>query len=130
MVEATSSYWLVAEENLAIAYLSAEFRERNETWCMQSHRICYLASIVVAPHCRRKGVARALLDKLKREALARGVTHIELDVWAFNKDAKAAFRQLGFLPLMERMSIPAELEHRHQPHRKTMPRPGAIKPRK
>lgn len=108
MIQAPSSYWLVAEEDQPIAFLSAEFREREENWCLVAHRVCYLAGIMVAPPFRRKGIARALLGELRREADARGVTSIELDVWAFNEQAKQAFTSLGFCGIMERMTLGAE----------------------
>src|ERR1043166_2352854 len=108
MIRAPSSYWLVAEEDQPIAFLSAEFRERDESWCFVSHRVCYLAGIAVAPRFRRRGVARALLGELKREADARGVAFIELDVWAFNEQARHVFTSLGFRRVMERMTLTAK----------------------
>jgi ribosomal protein S18 acetylase RimI-like enzyme len=111
-IEAPSSCWLLAEESGVAGYLSADFRERAETWYMIPHRVCYLGGIVVAPHCRRKGIARALLAELKREAHVRGVARIELDVWTFNERAKAAFAKLGFHSVMERMALSAELPNR------------------
>ena len=104
-IEAPSSYWLLAEEEQAAAFLSAEFRERAETWYGIPHHVCYVGGIVVAPRYRRRGIARAMLDNLKREANSRGVTQIELDVWTFNDDARRAFTQLGFHPVMERMVL-------------------------
>jgi ribosomal protein S18 acetylase RimI-like enzyme len=105
MIDAPSSYWLVADEEQPIGFLSAEFRERDESWCLVPHRACYLAGIVVAPAFRRRGIARALLAELKREAHSRGVARIELDVWAFNEEAKHAFASLGFQSVMERMTL-------------------------
>jgi diamine N-acetyltransferase len=107
MIEASSSYWLVAGEQDPVGFLSAEFREGGESWCLVPRRMCYLAGIVVAPDFRRKGVARALVAALRREADSRGVGQIELDVWAFNDEAKAVFAKLGFKPLMERMALSA-----------------------
>jgi ribosomal protein S18 acetylase RimI-like enzyme len=106
MIEAPSSCWLVAEEEQCIAFLSAEFRVREESWCSLPHRVCYLAGIVVAPEFRRRGIARALLAALQREADARGVASIELDVWAFNDEAREVFVKLGFQRVMERMALP------------------------
>lgn len=108
MIEAPSSYWLVAEDEQPIGFLSAEFRERDESWCLVSHRVCYLAGIVVAPGLRRRGVARALLAELKRESEVRGGVRIELEVWAFNEPAREAFAKLGFRRLTERMTLMAE----------------------
>ena len=104
-IEASGSYWLLAEVKRPAGYLSAEFRHRDESWCMISHPLCYIAGIVVAPEYRRRGVARALLGELSREASVRGVARIELDVWSFNAAARKAFVSLGFRPAMERMTL-------------------------
>lgn len=106
-IDAPSSYWLLAEEEESAAFLSADFRERAETWYMLPHRVCYIGGIVVAPHFRRRGIARSLLAELKREANSRGVARIELDVWTFNDEARQAFANLGFHPAMERMTLSA-----------------------
>ena len=105
MLQNPSSYWLVAEEGQPVAFLSAEFRDRGESWCLLAHRVCYLAAIAVASPFRRQGVARSLLAELQREALARGVVEIELDVWAFNEHAHQAFVRLGFRGVMNRMAL-------------------------
>jgi diamine N-acetyltransferase len=105
MLQTPSSYWLVAEDEQPIAYLNAEFRERDESWCAVAQRVCYLAGIAVAPNFRRRGIARALVAELKREADARGVAAIELDVWAFNDEAQHVFSSLGFRTIMQRMSL-------------------------
>jgi ribosomal protein S18 acetylase RimI-like enzyme len=105
MIEAPSSYWLVAEEDQPVAFLSAEFRDRDESWYLVPHRLCYLAAVAVAPAFRQRGIARALLDELQREAAARGAFCIELDVWSFNEQARQAFARLGFRGIMERMTL-------------------------
>jgi ribosomal protein S18 acetylase RimI-like enzyme len=105
MLAVPSSYWLVAEAAQPIGFLSAEFRHREETWCQRGHQVCYLAEIVVAPEHRRQGIARMLLDELKREVQSRGITAIDLEVWAFNAEAKEAFMDLGFTALMEKMTL-------------------------
>jgi len=105
MIQAPASYWIVAEEDQPIAFLSAEFREREESWCLVKNRICYLSGIGVAPRFRRRGIATALLGELKRECDARGITLIELDVWAFNEQARQVFTRFGFCRVMERMSL-------------------------
>lgn len=105
MIQSSTSCWLVAEEEQPVAFLSADFCEREESWHSVSRRVCYLMGIVVERGYRRRGIARALLAALKREADARGVACIELDVWAFNDGAKEAFIKLGFDPLMEKMVL-------------------------
>jgi ribosomal protein S18 acetylase RimI-like enzyme len=106
-IQSPNSCWLVAEVDQPIAFLSAEFRDREANWCAVAQRVCYLAGIVVAPEFRRQGIARALVAELQREAAARGAAGIELDVWAFNDQAKRAFASLGFCTVMERMTLTA-----------------------
>jgi ribosomal protein S18 acetylase RimI-like enzyme len=106
-IEQPSSHWLLAEEDHAVAFLSAEFRQRDETWCLNTQRVCYIGGLVVAPHYRRRGIARALLAELKREASLRGGARIELDVWTFNHEARQAFVRLGFHSVLERMALSA-----------------------
>lgn len=112
MMAAPTSYWLVAEEGEVIAYLSAEFRQRGESWCTTAHQVCYLAAIVVDATHRHRGVAKALLTTLKQEAITRNTFQIELDVWAFNEDSQQVFANLGFRPLHQRMRIFVEQENR------------------
>ena len=45
---------------------------------------------------RRRGVATALVEYMKRDAKAKGLDKIELDVWAFNEDALAFYEAAGF----------------------------------
>jgi hypothetical protein len=45
---------------------------------------------------------------LQREADARGVNSIEVDVWAFNDEAREVFVKLGFRRVMERLTLSAE----------------------
>ena len=108
MIQAPSAYWLVAEEDQPIAFLSAEFREREESWCLAAHQVCYLAGIAVESRFRRRGIARALFGELKRETDARGVASIDLDVWVFNEPARQMFASFGFRGIMERMTLDAD----------------------
>ena len=124
MLDEPSSYWLVAEESQLVGFLSAEFRQRDESWCLVPHQVCYLAGIAVAPGFRRKGIARALVASLRREADARRIAAIELDVWTFNSEAREAFARLGFTRLMERMTLSGE-----KPNKAPEPTPGAVMPR-
>lgn len=45
---------------------------------------------------RRMGVATALVEYMKRDAVKRGLGRLELDVWAFNRGALAFYEAAGF----------------------------------
>ena len=56
---------------------------------------CHVAEICVDKECRRRGIAHNLIERVKEEAKKRGITRIELDVWAFN-DAINFYEAEGF----------------------------------
>ncbi len=45
---------------------------------------------------RRRGVAAALVDYMKKDARARGFRRIDLDMWSFNEGAQAFYEAVGF----------------------------------
>lgn len=105
MLSDPSAIWLLAEDEQPLGYLYAQFHEREENWFRPATRICNISHIVVSPHARRKGVAKNLIAALAQEANQRGFTRIELDVWSFNHEARAAFIKLGFHVFNERMEL-------------------------
>ena len=56
---------------------------------------CLVADICVDEKWRRKGIAHGLMERIRTEARKRGMTKIELDVWAFN-DALDFYESEGF----------------------------------
>jgi ribosomal protein S18 acetylase RimI-like enzyme len=105
MMDDPSAFWLIAETYLPAGYLHARFHERPESWIRPAHRVCVINHLVVHPDFRRLGVARGLLSALVNEADKRGFGRIELDVWSFNREARAAFKSLGFEVFNERMAL-------------------------
>lgn len=105
MIEEPSALWLLAETDRPAGYLYAQFRERPESWARPVFRVCNISHLVVHPDFRRLGVARRLLSAIVAEAETRGFARIELDVWAFNHRARAAFKRLGFAVFNERMAL-------------------------
>jgi GNAT superfamily N-acetyltransferase len=73
----------------------------------------HVAQAYVRPHARRQGVLRALLQEAVREARARGAEQVTLDVLIANELGTAAWRSLGFEPVVQVMSQPLDaLERR------------------
>ncbi len=54
--------------------------------------------IFVAEHARGLGIGTALLDAIKAEAQARGLSHVRLDVIDSNPRARALYERQGFVP--------------------------------
>ena len=55
-----------------------------------------LLRLAVREDCRRQGVARKLMEKLKETARERGLTRMSLEVRESNAPAKALYESLGF----------------------------------
>lgn len=64
----------------------------------------------VHPNHRRRGVARALLEHIVASARADGIPTVELNTWAFNEDARAAFERSGFVARNVRFERPTAVE--------------------
>ena len=58
---------------------------------------CHVAEICVDKEYRRRGIAHSLIERVKEETQKRGLSKIELDVWAFN-DAATFYEAEGFKP--------------------------------
>ncbi len=94
--------WAAEEAGALLGYALVLRKERAENpfcWQRQWHE---LDQISVEPSSRRKGVARALIEKVCAEAAAEGVSDVEVSSWAFNSVAHEAFERCGFKPRMLR----------------------------
>ena len=56
----------------------------------------YIANVAVFPHCRGRGVAKALLRAQLDGARERGIATMSLEVRPSNQPAIALYRQFGF----------------------------------
>ena len=56
---------------------------------------------------RRRGVATALVDYMKRDARKRGLPRLDLDMWSFNQGAMAFYEAAGFTPYRVYMELNA-----------------------
>ena len=56
----------------------------------------HITNVAVAPEMRRRGVGAALLAKLMRVAVGRGVRSMTLEVRPSNEAALALYRKFGF----------------------------------
>jgi ribosomal protein S18 acetylase RimI-like enzyme len=57
---------------------------------------CYLAELYVAPHCRGRGLGRALMQAALALARSRGADHMELGTGDSDVAARALYESLGF----------------------------------
>lgn len=96
MTEDTTRCFVAEQGEQALGYLLAFVHERPASCFGPARTWIEVDQIAVLASQRRHGVARGLLAALEAEARRLGITNIELNVWSFNDDARAAFERLGF----------------------------------
>jgi ribosomal protein S18 acetylase RimI-like enzyme len=94
----------VAEVNSVPAgYAYAEIIHRAETAFTHAYDTVYLHHISVRPEYRRSGLGAALVAAVRSAAKEVGIELLTLDVWSFNKAARAFFVREGFVTYNERL---------------------------
>jgi ribosomal protein S18 acetylase RimI-like enzyme len=94
----STAAWIAQERGRAVGYVLVFFHERAENPFRRPRRWCEIDQIAVDPAWRRRGIGTALMTVALEEASARGLHDVELSSWAFNGEAHAMFRRLGFEP--------------------------------
>ncbi|MEA2697912.1 MAG: hypothetical protein QOI66_2183 [Myxococcales bacterium] len=98
----TAALW-IAEDAVAVGYVSALFHEQAENPFCLARRWCEIDQLAVDPAYQRRGVGRLLVDAVVADAQANGIRDVEMNVWSFNDTAQAAFHKLGFRPRIMRL---------------------------
>jgi ribosomal protein S18 acetylase RimI-like enzyme len=88
---------LVAEsEGRCAGYVLFELIDRPLGTFTAAMRTLYIHQIGVDPGVRRRGIGRALVQAVEREAAELGVQQVALDTWSFNTAAQAFFTGCGY----------------------------------
>jgi ribosomal protein S18 acetylase RimI-like enzyme len=96
--------WIAESGGSPVGYVLAVTHDRPENPFCFRRLFCEIDQIAVSPGFRRKGLARALVDRALADARSRGIRDLELSSWSFNAGAHEAFRRLGFQPQIVRFS--------------------------
>jgi ribosomal protein S18 acetylase RimI-like enzyme len=80
-------------------------QDRPETIYTHAARIVVIDQIVVDVAARRGGIGQRLLAWVVDRAREAGASRVQLDTWATNAPALAAFRKAGFVPIVHRQSL-------------------------
>jgi len=95
---------LVIEEAgalLGFAYLVHAHRPENPV--LVEREYLTIEHFGVSQRHQRQGYGRQLVDAILAEAARRGLTRIDLSVWAANAEAIAFYERLGFQTYLHRM---------------------------
>lgn len=88
---------IVAERNGVICGMACvDYVNKPETPFGNARKYYHVQEIAVDEAFRRQGVARELFEFMKADAASRGLSKIELDVWAFNESAIEFYGAMGF----------------------------------
>jgi ribosomal protein S18 acetylase RimI-like enzyme len=88
-----------------VGYVYAEFVRRPENAFRHALDLCYIQQLSVDRPYHKRGYGEQLIGAVVEFARARGVARIELDVWAFNHNARGFFARQGFAVYNERMYL-------------------------
>lgn len=62
----------------------------------RNRRFGYIERLFVDPANRRQGIAKALMHECEGWLRSKDIRVVELNTWAFNKEAQALFAKLGY----------------------------------
>lgn len=106
LADSRDTYVAVATMAGAVSgYILARDVRRPRNLFSDAFHVMEIDQLSVAPAARRKGIASALIDHLRRVAVARGATGLTVGLWFFNDAAHALYRRHGFVDSQRRMGL-------------------------
>ena len=94
---------LVEQDRVAVAY--AQIREHHVPECVTGPSPVELWRFYVRREWHGRGVAQALMDRMKAEARQRGAETLWLGVWERNDRARAFYAKCGFADVGEHVFL-------------------------
>jgi len=89
-----AEFWLASSERGQQAAAVCQLRFRLSVWTAAED--CWLEDLFVRGAARRRGLARALVQRSLERARERGCRRVELDTSEDNNDALRLYESLGF----------------------------------
>jgi GNAT superfamily N-acetyltransferase len=81
----------------------------QEFLSLASDPAALVTGLVVAPHARRRGIGRGLMDRAEQWARARGLASLRLRSRTARSEAHAFYRRLGFEAAKQQVQFRKEL---------------------
>jgi GNAT superfamily N-acetyltransferase len=89
-----TEFWLAAAEDRSAPAAISQLRFRHSVWTAAED--CWLEDLFVRPEARRRGLAKALVQRSLERARERGCRRVELDTNEDNNGAIRLYEALGF----------------------------------
>ena len=97
--------YVYVENKKIVGVLNATLQHTNPLPIIKPRTYYFIENIVVDKNHRRKGIAKKLFHYLTLKAKENNIDSIELNVWAFNKDAIKFYESMGMNIKNIRMEI-------------------------
>lgn len=93
-------FFYVYEANEKIlGYICIKIIIESESFSKYARKELYIEDLCVDENYRHQGIAKELYDYIIELAKKEGCSHITLNVWELNKNAKEFYRKMGMNPL-------------------------------
>ena len=82
-----------------LGYICIKIIIESESFSKYARKELYIEDLCVDENYRHQGIAKELYDYIIELAKKEGCSHITLNVWELNKNAKEFYRKMGMNPL-------------------------------
>lgn len=91
-----SSVVVACFEDMILGFAIVQYIHRAETAFRPAQNFCHIEEFGVDQKFRRQGIASALIDFIRDDALSRGFEKLELNMYEFNDSALKFYESVGF----------------------------------
>jgi ribosomal protein S18 acetylase RimI-like enzyme len=109
LLDRDDSAVFVAEAGHVVGIAFGVLRGTPEFPVFQPQRVGVLDGLVIDPSWRRRGIGKRLTHAVEEWAIESGAAWIELNVYAFNDDARRFYESLGYVALSTKLRKPGHL---------------------
>lgn len=91
-----SVFFVIESGGKVQGFISAKITENTEITFLVRKKVCRIGTIVVADTHHRKGIGKAMMQKIEQWALDAGADEIRLEVMEFNNNAQEFYDSIGY----------------------------------
>lgn len=103
MADEENYFYLAFENNQPAGYIYVQILQKPETALKYTRDMLMIHQISVKQEFQKSGAGKMLIETALALANEKDITHIELDVWSFNENARDFFSRQGFTVFNSRM---------------------------